>query len=264
MKISVEKYLNGIEEIYRAQPGYKLGHDGSDGLCDCIGMCRGALERNGVSTSHLRGTNDAARNKIQNLHPISSASGLKLGDVLLKKRDADDPDYPLPAKYHQGGSAYNGDLTNYIHIGTVTGVNPLEITHMTSPSAKKDKKLGNWCFAGELPYVNYGGEESMSAEKATTYAKSGGTVNLRRKQDTGSALVDRIPVGETVTVTSHGEKWCEVTWKGKTGYLMTEFLIFGEYVPGDDSGNDGETVTIRKTDLYEIIDKLSVLVGGVG
>ncbi len=270
--VSVETYLKGVEEIYQEQPDYKLGCDGSNGKCDCIGMCRGALERNGVSTHGLRGTNDAARNTIENLHKISSVKELKLGQVVLKERPMDDPDYPLPAGYRKGGGKYNGDLTNYTHIGTVTRVNPLEITHMTSPKPKKDTKLGNWKYAGDLPYVEHsgGGGDSPMDEKATTFALSGSTVNMRAKESTSSALVERIPIGEEVTIKNHGETWCYVTWKGKKGYIMTQFLVFGEYVPGVPSEDvapaepDSEMVLVSKADLYAIMDKISYMVGGVG
>ena len=47
--MTVDTYLTGIEQIYAEKPGYKLGHDGSDGYCDCIGMCKGAIKRGGDS-----------------------------------------------------------------------------------------------------------------------------------------------------------------------------------------------------------------------
>lgn len=282
-KISVQRYLDGVEEIYQEQPDYKTGGDGSGGVCDCIGMSRGAVERAGITTSHYRGTNDAARTRIENLHKFSNASELRLGQVVLKVRDKDDPNMPLPDRYRPGGSAYNGDLTNYTHIGTVTHINPLEITHMTSPKPMKDTKIGKWCYVGDVPWVDYtgggsvdpdpggGGDEPVSEETATTYAEKGSTVNLRSKDSTDSALVDRIPIGESVIVKSHGDKWCKVTWKGKKGYVMTQFLIFGEYVPGDSDipdespfYPDDETVLVRKADLIEIMEKISSLIGAVG
>ena len=46
--ISAEKYVEGVNSIYIEQPTYRTGGDGSDGTCDCIGMCRGALKRSGI------------------------------------------------------------------------------------------------------------------------------------------------------------------------------------------------------------------------
>ena len=152
--MTVEKYLEGIESIYIEQPQYKLGHDGSDGYCDCIGMCKGAIRRGGGKPDGLSGTNWAARYTIKNLAPIPSASSLRLGDVVLKASLPSAKAYALPAKYREGGSNYTGDLHDYYHIGTVTQVNPLVITHMTSPKPKKDTKLGAWEYYGQLPHVD--------------------------------------------------------------------------------------------------------------
>ena len=87
-------------------------------------------------------------------------------------------------------------------------------------------------------------------QTVTIWAPSGSTVNLRKHQDKGSALVDRIPIGETVTLEYQGDEWSRIRYKGKTGYVKTEFLKFGdgtenqpEAVDGTDAGS--ETVTIR-------------------
>ena len=157
-KISPEQYVDGVESIYVEKPSYQLGHDGSDGKCDCIGMCRGGLERAGVDdVSGMRGTNYAARHTIKNMAKIESEDQLMLGDVVLKTRDKDDKNMPLPDQYRKGGSDYSKEWgeTNFTHIGTVTHVHPLEITHMTSPTAKKDTSLKGWSYFGELPWVTY-------------------------------------------------------------------------------------------------------------
>lgn len=153
--ISITRYVDGVESIYAENPTYETGHDGSDGMCDCIGMCKGAIRRSGGNPSGLSGTNYAARYTIKNFYPIPSASALKVGEVVLKARKPGESGYSLPDKYKPGGSSYNGDLTDYYHIGTVTQVNPLVITHMTSPAAKKDTKLGKWSYYGKLPQVDY-------------------------------------------------------------------------------------------------------------
>ena len=146
--ITVETYLDGVNAIYREQPEYALGHDGSDGKCDCIGMCKGAIRRGGGDADGLSGTNYAARYTIRNLSRISGVSALSVGDVVLKGRKPGEPGYSLPEKYKTGS-----DLTDYYHIGTVTQVNPLRITHMTTPTAKIDSTLGKWAYFGQLPQV---------------------------------------------------------------------------------------------------------------
>ena len=233
----------------------------------------------------MRGTNNFVRHVDVNLQPLTSASQLKVGDIVLKTRDKDDPSMRLPDQYRVGGSDYSSKWgeTNFTHFGTVTSVNPLVITHMTSPSAKKDKSIKGWSWFGQLPWVNYSGSDpdpdpdphggdDPVIEKATTCGAEGtSTVNLRSKKSTSSALVDRIPIGDEVTVTNHGDTWCAVTWQGKKGYVMTQFLIFGEYVPGGDdeddpvpSEDDDEMIMVSRSDLLFIQNMIASMLGGVG
>lgn len=238
--VSVAAYVKGVESIYEEKPKYVEGKDGSNGECDCIGMCRGGLDRAGATDiKNMRGTNQAARKTIKELQKLESAAALCVGDVVLKVRDKDDPDMPLPDRYRKGGSDYDPiwDETNFTHIGTVTKKDPLEITHMTSPTAKKDKSIKGWSYLGELPWVEHdpvpepGPEPTPEPTTAVVYAKSGSTVNMRRFPNIGSALVERVPVGETVEVLEYNKEWCKVQWKWFKGYMMTCFLVFDGDVP---------------------------------
>ena len=225
--VTVEKFLEGVQSIYDEQPQYQLGHDGSDGKCDCIGMVRGALIRGGLDPDGLGGTNYAARYTIKNLQKITNIGSLRVGDVVLKTGDPDG-EYPLPDKYRKGGSAYNGDLNNYTHIGVVTRKNPFEITHMTSPTAKKDDTIGNWKYTGTVPYVSGEQEAEPEREKAIVFAKSGSTVNMRKTPKTKGALVEKVPIGRTVEVIKFGTDWSQIEWNRKKGWMQSKFLIFVE------------------------------------
>ena len=81
--ITIEKFVDGIKSIYVEQPAYALGHDGSDGKCDCIGMPKGAIRRAGGDPSGLSGTNWAARYTIAKLKKITGSAELQLGEVVL-------------------------------------------------------------------------------------------------------------------------------------------------------------------------------------
>ena len=240
-RISPEKYVEGVNSIYVEQPEYQLGHDGSDGKCDCIGMCRGGLEREGVTgITNMSGTNQAARKTINYLEKIGSAKDLKLGNVVLKTRDKDDKDMPLPDRYRKGGADYDPDVgeTNFTHIGTVTRENPLEITHMTSPTAKKDTKIGNWKYKGQLPWVDSGADPEPEPEIqwATVWAESGSTVKMRAKPSALCRLYWDVPIGSQVVLVEPGDEWSSIIWAGQSGYMMSRFLITGE--------TDRYTVTI--------------------
>ena len=222
--ITAEKYVRGVNSIYEEKPSYRLGGDGSDGTCDCIGMPRGSLERGGVTdVRNMGGTNQAARKTIENLREIIGTSDLQLGDVVLKTRDKDDPNYPLPDRYRKGGADYDPKWgeTNFTHIGTVTGVYPLEITHMTSPTAKKDKSISNWKYVGKLPWVT-GGSEPVPEGYAVVTAKK---VALRTAPTTQASVILRVNIGEKVKIeTPPPSDWEYVSYKGKTGYMMKQFL----------------------------------------
>ncbi len=227
-KISADKYVEGVNSIYVEQPTYRTGGDGSDGTCDCIGMGRGALEREGVTDiTGMNGTNYAARHTILNLQKIKKASQLRKGDVVLKVRDKDDKDMPLPDQYRKKGNDYNKTWkeTNFTHYGTVIQTNPIRICHMTTPTAKIDTDLGNWTYFGQLPWVEYGEEgELPDVRTAMVYAESGSTVKMRQKPSSLCRMYWDVPIGSRVIVMDPGDKWSEIIWAGRTGYMMTKYL----------------------------------------
>ena len=55
---------------------------------------------------------------------------------------------------------------------------------------------------------------------------SGGTLNLREQPSTGSRVILLMPNASSVTVYSRGADWCEVSFQGTKGYVMTKFLTF--------------------------------------
>ena len=232
--ISADKYVEGVNSIYVEQPKYRKGGDGSDGTCDCIGMCLGGLKRGGATdVSGMGGTNYAARHTILDLQKIKKADQLRIGDVVLKVRDKDDQNYPLPDQYRKGGNDYSEKLgeTNFTHFGTVTGVNPLRITHMTSPTAKIDTRLGDWEYLGRLPWVDYEEEDKLVIDWATVWAEKGNTVKMRAKPSTLCRLYWEVPVGAQVVLMNQGETWSEIIYAGQNGYMMTKFLRIGETIP---------------------------------
>ena len=233
--MKLDTFLHGVEEIYSEHPAYERGHDGSDGKCDCIGLIKGSLRRGGVTPKGLKGTNYAARYTIQGFRKISNVQDLKLGSVVLKAVEPGDQYYDLPDEYKQGGANYNGDLLDYNHIGVVTRLNPLEITHMTSPTAKKDEKLGKWKYTGWLPQVDAEpgpgpdpDPPTPAEETAKVWAPSGKTVNMRKGPSTSKALVERVPIGAEVIILEKEPEWCQVKWKNFIGWMMTQFLVFDE------------------------------------
>lgn len=139
------------------------------------------------------------------------------------------------------------------------------------------EKGSKWC------YTNYGGEwgyvmtsflrfEESSAPApdnkeetntsgltATVYCADGGKLNLRKTTGSGASILTRIPNGTTISVLEKGSRWCKVTYKEKTGYVMTSFLVFGsssvtppaeEEKPVTPPADDKEDTSALKATVY--------------
>ena len=153
-----------------------------------------------------------------------------------------------PEKYHGDG------VGNASHIGLVTGQGKGAI-HSSSSKGQvcesefhnKTIKNGGWNRVGLWNQIDYGTKADPEPEPeltpkpdpsptplpttATVFAHSGSTVNIRRHANIGAALVERIPIGETVDVLQYGDEWCRVKWRWFTGWMKTNFLVFDGDVP---------------------------------
>lgn len=250
MPATVSRFVNACQEIVDAKPTYQKGCSDKR-KCDCIGMLKYGLRQNGITLT-TTGTNYTFRHHVTNIRKITNASVLKIGDVAFKALRPGDDGYDLPDKYQNGGSEYNGDLTDYNHIGVVKSVDPLQIIHMTGPTAKTDTSIGRWKFAAELKskYLDYGTGSTDDAEKpagataekppsadasetsmivtATIISDNGKPVKMRAKPSVKCRMYDELPVGTVLTVTVYRSDWCTVTYKNrKNWFMMTNFLSFG-------------------------------------
>lgn len=242
---------------------YKLGASGDGGECDCIGLIIGAIRLCGESWRGVHGTNYAARNEMRSLLRIADASELALGDLVYKAREPGQSGYDLPSRY-----ASSVDQKNYYHVGVVTGLEPLEITHCTSvPGAiRRDSKLGQWRYAGRLKMValpETEGKEETDME--LNYRVVGGSLNQRAEPSMDGRWLQSIPNGTRV----HGEKsadpaWLLVDYNGRSGYCKAEFLEALQAEPEtDQEGEPGESVTIPRTELAALRKALEAVCGRI-
>lgn len=235
----VKKFLAKVQAIAATNPKYRQPGDGSDGTCDCIGLLIGAIRRMGLKWTGIHGSNWCARRELVKLEKTTNPNDLELGDAVLKAYAPGEKGYDLPARYKKGGKYYNGDLNDYYHAGTVTQVNPLRITHMSS-RITVDPKQGKWFYHGKLKIlVNAAGgnvpvapvtpDTPTAGCRAVVVAESGGTVNLRNRASRAGKILARVPLGTTITITEPGEKWATVKYGSISGYMMAEFLdIIGD------------------------------------
>lgn len=238
----LKTFLKNVDKIKKEKPTYRQPGDGSDGTCDCIGLVIGALKRMGIKWPGIHGTNYTVRRALVSLNKINSISDLKVGDIVFKARDKSHSKYNLPSRYKKGGAYYNGDLLDYYHVGVVTSKNPLNITHMTSPTVKVDTKLGNWSYYGMLtllagdtktpaPVSGEPAESNLegivsSGGTAVVWAQSGRYVKMRQQPSTSCRLYEEVPIGARVTLVEPGETWAKINYGRRKGwYMMAKYLL---------------------------------------
>ena len=242
--ISVDKFLQCIETNSKRVKRYKLGGDGTNGNCDCIGLDIGALRIAGEKWHWTHGTNYTVRHLLH--EPIQENVELHVGDVVFKGHLPGESGYDLPDQYKNGP-----DQTDYYHVGTVTSTNPLTIIHCTSGSrcrvwdAEKhdwvkatdggimfDAERGKWKYSGRLKQVstdtnNPDNDDQNGGDKmtATVISPNGGKVNMRKEPKTTSAIVVQLNPGAEVEVlgtTNTG--WTRCRYGAKYGYVMSQFI----------------------------------------
>ncbi len=262
----LEAFIAQVEAIAQASPVYRLGGDGSDGTCDCIGLVIGAIRRAGGSWTGTHGSNYAARYEMRELLPVTDAGELNPGDVVYKARTPGQAGYALPERYKN-----DPDQRDYYHVGVVTATSPLEITHCTSPGIVRDTKLGKWTYRGRLEKVDYDGTEVVETmvQTATVVADSGSKVKMRSKPSTSDGLYWEVPVGALVQVAEVSGEWAKVRYGDRTGYMMAKFLVMDaptqgatQTTPGSNQGDASEIISVQRAALQAVYDALGNLLQG--
>ena len=257
--MTLEAFIAQVEAIAQASPVYRLGGDGSDGTCDCIGLVIGAIRRAGGAWTGTHGSNYAARSEMRELLPVTDAGELCLGDVVYKARTPGQAGYDLPERYKN-----DPDNRDYYHVGVVTATSPLEITHCTGPGIVRDTKLGKWTYRGRLEKVDYDGtsqEVGTMVQTATVVADSGDDVKMRSTPSQTDSLYWKVPVGATVQVASVDGEWAKVRHQARTGYMMLKYLEIDEQeAPETVAG--GDLVTVQRAALQAVYDALGNLLQG--
>lgn len=250
--IPLDKFLAAVRQNASRVTRYESGGDGSDGGCDCIGLIIGAVKLAGGTWNGVHGSNWAARNEVNDLHKVTKAAQLDLGDIVFKAKLPGDSGYSLPARYKN-----SGDLLDHYHVGVVTAIDPLCITHCTSVAGgiKRDTALGSWAHAGRLKSVDYEGEV-IPLYTAIVSAQNGKSVNLRKSPSANAKVLEQIPCGTNVEVLEEtNADWAKVLDHGVTGYMMRKFL-----------NATGDLLALTKDDakrLYEAVKTITAIFDSV-
>lgn len=76
----------------------------------------------------------------------------------------------------------------------------------------------------------------------------GGTLNLRSKSDSKSAVVSHAPNGVRVEVVEAATDWSQIVYQGKKGYVRTEYLVLDSQMLGKSIYPDGDYLHVRRED----------------
>lgn len=241
------EFVKRVEEIAATNPTYRTGGDGSDGTCDCIGLIMGALGEE----YPMHSTNYFARYELA-IEPqqITEDRDVELGDLVFKARGESNPRYDLHERYKPGGRYYNDDLLDYYHVGVVTSIDPLIITHCTETGLingiARDYTLEGWTHIGIVEALEYAGdelEEKPMEKRMLVKTMDGNPVKMRATPSTVLPYIEKVPNGEVVTVHELGSEWATISWGGKRGYMMRAFLH--DLAEGNQQEPDGQAVTIN-------------------
>ena len=225
-----------VEALALTVTGYETGKSGQNGLCDCIGLVMGAMTNLGRGSYPMHSTNYFARYQMDSLRILSDAELLSAGQLVYK---ANNDQSDLNDRYKQGGRYYTGDLLNYYHVGVVTDVNPLEITHCTSiggiSGIKRDSTIKGWTHVGEVRGVDYARstgtqiEEAKNMAQAVVSASNGKPVRMRKMPGTDAPTLAKLDVGTVVDVVEQAGEWSTIIApNGTRGYMMSSFLALAE------------------------------------
>ena len=262
--ISLSAFLCGVQENAARIHSYELGHDGSDGTCDCIGLIIGAVKLAGGTWPGVHGSNWAARNAVTGLRSLAPAkqtgiqrqNELFLGEIVFKAKEPGESGYNLPDAYRD-----SPDRLDYYHVGVVTEVNPLCITHCTNVPGgiRRDSVLGKWRWGGKLKYVDYAEDGSMEQEtlyRARVWADNGYPVKMRKSPSAKAKVLLQAPLNAVVSVLEEtDDTWDKVFYDGQTGYMMRKFLI-----PFSDASENGEA--LRQT-LLRVREQLAAAIAEI-
>ena len=221
--LSVSKLSASANECM-GWPYVSPGTNDRNGI-DCSGLFVKMYRDQGAKIYH--GSNTIFREYCEETGKLTSVDQLQIGMAVFKRKDWTDAD--------KNNRWYGTDPGNLSHIGYVESIHPLRIIHASTGTmcVTTDDKIGKWAYWGKLKDVDYSGtpspEPSPDPEPITVtkmvFAENGKPVNLRYGPSLDKKIMDEIPVGETVTLSQIKGGWSKVTWRKKTGWMMSSFLV---------------------------------------
>ena len=181
-----------------------IGHH----VADCSGLFRWAYDQFGLAIAH-------GSNSIYDRY-CKSKGKLKNG----KRTDGQE--------LKPGSPVFTGTEGDRGHIGLYIGGGDVIEAKGTQAGVVKSKVADSkWTWWGELSAVVYTDAPEPKPEPGYAVV-TGKRVALRKDPSKSSAIIMRVDTGETVKLEEEPPKeWDYVEYKGKTGWMMREFLNEG-------------------------------------
>ena len=246
--IDLEKLIASFKECI-GWPYRSPGTNDRDGI-DCSGMFVRAYRLQGASIYH--GSNTIWRKYTKRTGVVTGEGQLRRGMAVFKWKPTD------TAKYPDG----QGD---YYHIGLVVQENPVRIIHASTNGmrVREDPWKSGWSRWAMLKDVDYGTEQEPQEDETMTLwvnTPNGGTLNLRKNPNTNSAILARIPNGTPLTAEEEDIQWLQVTYEGKTGWVLAEYLSYTAPAAGTVTTARMEALEKRVSSLEHLVQMLELTV----
>lgn len=257
---------------------YIWGHH-EKGTVDCSGAFYYVFKLK-HSLPMYNGSNRIARVYVEELIPYdyAKANGLiEPGMAAFKHYTPSSAKYNLGTGYKVKGAYYNGDLNDYYHIGLVDDdTNYVLNAQGAKTGFVRSKITENWTFVAYLKNVNYHKKQETPTMKTAQVVRTADTaaasktVNVRNKPNGG--LLFTVKFGDIVNVSAEQGDWTQISYAGRTGWMMSKFLHITDESTGS-ATQDTMSPTLREA-LAEIdkayielgtkLDKAFVAAGGRG
>jgi len=97
-----------------------------------------------------------------------------------------------------------------------------------------------------------------ASNKATVWAPDGGKVKMRSEPSKDCGTYWNLSSGVQVDVVEFGNEWTHISTGTRDGYMMTQYLIFGEILT---NCVDNDNITVSRKRLEDIYDELGDILG---
>lgn len=262
--VEAKALISIFQTMYAEHWPYQWGKH-ERGCVDCSGAFYYAFEQLGLPM--YNGSNRIARVYIDGpLIPYKEAKAKGLivpGMVAFKHYAPGSTNYNLPSGYMPKGAYYNGDLNDYHHVGLVD-----EDTRyvLNAQGAKtgfvRSKITENWTYVARLKNIIYEGgvvplpEVTKTVIRTADASANSKTVNVRMKPSTSAAQLFSVPFGSVVTVYSTDNDWSQISYGGKTGWMMSKFLASQEEMNVPDAVRESLNKIDKEMEaIFEIIGR---------